>query len=95
MDPTPVFLDLDSSKPTFESLFHPIEDFNVPFETGYYTIRQLAMVKQRTYGKLFSKVNPLCRLLIVTRCFSSSSTTTSPRIESSASKILRSIVLFK
>lgn len=51
-------IDLDSSKPTFESIFNPIEDWNVPFETGYYTIRQLALIKQRTYAKLFSKVRP-------------------------------------
>ncbi|CAF4002676.1 unnamed protein product [Rotaria sordida] len=45
----------DTSKPTFESIFNPIEDLNVPFETGHYTIRQLALVKQRTFAKLFSK----------------------------------------
>ncbi|CAM4869917.1 unnamed protein product [Rotaria socialis] len=45
----------ESSKPTFESIFHPIEDYNIPFETGYYTIRQLALVRQRAFAKLFSK----------------------------------------
>ncbi|CAF0961394.1 unnamed protein product [Adineta steineri] len=45
----------DSSKTTFESIFNPIEDLNVPFETGYYTIRQLALVKQRIFAKLYSK----------------------------------------
>ncbi|CAF4332613.1 unnamed protein product [Rotaria sp. Silwood2] len=45
----------DTSKPTFESIFNLIEDLNVPFETGYYTIRQLALVKQGTFAKLFSK----------------------------------------
>jgi hypothetical protein len=50
------FVCVDTSKPTFESIFNPIEDLNVPFETGYYTIRQLALVKQRIFAKLFSKV---------------------------------------
>lgn len=47
---------LDPSKLTFESIFHPIEDLNVPFETGFNTIRQLALAKQRVFAKLFSKV---------------------------------------
>ena len=53
------FLHADPSKLTFESIFNPIEDWNVPFETGFYTIRQLALVKQRVFPKLFSKVSEL------------------------------------
>ena len=53
-------IDADQSKPTFESIFNPIEDLNVPFETGYCTIRQLALVKQRTFAKVFPKV---CRYI--------------------------------
>ncbi|UJR33316.1 hypothetical protein I4U23_020766 [Adineta vaga] len=45
----------ESSKPTFESIFNPIEDLNVQFETGYYTIRQLALVNQRMFANLYSK----------------------------------------
>ncbi|CAF0730096.1 unnamed protein product [Adineta ricciae] len=45
----------ESSKPTFESIFNPIEDLNVPFETGFCTIRQLALVDQRKFANLYSK----------------------------------------
>lgn len=48
---------LESSKNTFETIFNPIEDLTVPFETGYYTIRQLALINQQKFGKLFSKVS--------------------------------------
>lgn len=47
---------LDLSNVTFEKVFNPIEDLNVPFETGYCTIRQLGLVKPRLFGKLYSKV---------------------------------------
>ena len=52
----PLFIRTDPSNVTFESVFNHIEDINVPFETGYSTIRQLAFVKPRLYAKLFEKV---------------------------------------
>ena len=58
------FFLIDPSNLTFESIFHRIEDLNVPFETGYYTIRQLALVKQRMFAKVYSKV---CFIVLLIR----------------------------
>ncbi|CAF0834031.1 unnamed protein product [Didymodactylos carnosus] len=48
-------LDSINAKPTFESIFHPIEEFSVAFETAFCTIRQLSLVNKSVVKDLYSK----------------------------------------